>query len=416
MSNAAVSRTSNDEEVISPLLSTPEPSNFLFVNETSHTPSFKQGKRRDVKSHVRRLAHEQFRKTHKTPLKRATTLPTYAPLVSQSLDSETSKDLEHDKDCLSRSSPITSSGLATPDSDSASGVTLVELYESESPNATILQSTVDENSEPSERQGPGPYCRACGQPLQRIRHLSKDRGLIRRSFKRGMPLPNPVGVLGAGRVDPFSTLPMEEPNLHSQELLDHGEYNPSFCRFHISLPRPMKTHALPTAVTYLLPGLLPDKSLPSEANPITKAYFSAGLQTPLVFHALVYTGSNHMDYLRSSTISPNAPTPLFHKTMVIQKLKEALSDPDPRQALTDEVIVGILVLATQEVYMTKDEKPSSFIAPLPNLGWLNIYSNFKVVPQHAKAIADIIAIRGGLETIKLYKLAEIIIAYIKSFS
>jgi hypothetical protein len=187
-----------------------------------------------------------------------------------------------------------------------------------------------------------------------------------------------------------------------------------FHRSYIYFTRLMKTYTLPTAVTYLLPGLIPDKSLPNEANPITKAYFSAGLQTPLVFHALVYTGSNHLDYLRSSTIYPNAPTPLFHKTIVIQKLKEALSDPDPRQALTDEVIVGILALATQEVYMTKDEKPSPFIAPLPDLGWLNIYTNFKIVPQHAKAIADIIAIRGGLETIKLYKLAEIIIAYRKT--
>jgi hypothetical protein len=184
---------------------------------------------------------------------------------------------------------------------------------------------------------------------------------------------------------------------------------------YIYLLKPIKSHNLPTAVTYLLPGLIPDKSPPSEANPITKAYFSTGLQTPLVFHALVYTGSNHMDYLRSSTISPNAPTPLFHKTIVIQKLKEALSDPDPRQALTDEVIVGILVLATQEVFMTNDETPNPFISPLQDLGWLNIYSNFKIVPQHAKAIADIIAIRGGLETIKLYKLAEIIIAYIESF-
>jgi hypothetical protein len=232
MSDAVVSRTPNHEEVISPLLSTPGPSNFLFVNETSNTPSFKQGKRRDVKSHVRRLAHEQFRKTHKTPLKRATTQPTYAPLTSQSLDSETSKDLEHDRDCLSRGS-LTSLGLATPDSDSLSGLTLVELYESESPNNSILQSEVGESLEPSELRGA--YCRACGQPLQRLRGPSNDRGLLRRSFKKRIKLPNPVGVLGAGRVDPFSTLPMEEPNLYSQELLDHGEYNPPFSQI-IYLP------------------------------------------------------------------------------------------------------------------------------------------------------------------------------------
>lgn len=197
MSNAVVLGSSNDEEVNSPLLNTPEPSNFLFVNETIDTPSFKQRKRRDVKSHVRRVAHEQFRKSHKTAQKRATTLPRYATLASQNLDSEASKDLEHDRDCPSRGSPITSRGTSNADSDSLSGLTLDELYESESPTNTPIPSTVDESPEPSEVQRA--YCKACGEPLQRLRHVSKDRSLIGRSFKRRVPLPNPVGVLGAGQ-------------------------------------------------------------------------------------------------------------------------------------------------------------------------------------------------------------------------
>jgi hypothetical protein len=189
---------------------------------------------------------------------------------------------------------------------------------------------------------------------------------------------------------------------------------PPLRRSYIDLLRTIKL-TLITAVTYVLPGLIPDNTLPSEVNPVTKAYFSSGLQNPLVFHALAYVGSNHLSYLRSSTISSNAPTPLFHKTVVIQKLKEALSDPDPRQALADEIIFGILVLASHETFMAKDEKPNPFNSPLPKLGWRHIYGNSKIVPQHAKAIADIVAIRGGLETIKLYKLTEIIISYINSF-
>jgi hypothetical protein len=153
MSNEAVSGTSNEEEDISPTLHTSEPSSstFFFVNETGGATSYKQGHRPDIRSHVRKLSMKQFRKTHKSPPKRNTTLPKYVPLTSQSLDFETPEDLEHDEDYPSKVSPTT-------------------------------------------------------------------RDLIPVKL-------NPIGTLGAGRLDPFSSLPMDEPNLYSQELMDHGEYN-----------------------------------------------------------------------------------------------------------------------------------------------------------------------------------------------
>jgi hypothetical protein len=127
---------------------------------------------------------------------------------------------------------------------------------------------------------------------------------------------------------------------------------------------------------------------------------------PLLFHALIYSGSNHLDYMRHSAIYPNAPKPLSHKLIVIQKLNVALSDPN--QALRDEIILAILILASQEVFMTKKGKRNPFNSPLQSLGWLNVYGNFKFVPQHTKAVADIIIMRGGLETLELHGLAEII--------
>jgi hypothetical protein len=159
MSNAAISGTSNEEEVISPPLHTSEPSSstFFFVNETGEAASYKQGHRPDIRSHVRKLSMKQFRKTHKSPPKRNTKLPKYVPLTSQSLDFETSEDLEHDEDYPSKFSPTTQLGISTRD------LIPVKL--------------------------------------------------------------NPIGTLGAGRLDPFSSLPMDEPNLYSQELMDHGGYN-----------------------------------------------------------------------------------------------------------------------------------------------------------------------------------------------
>jgi len=127
---------------------------------------------------------------------------------------------------------------------------------------------------------------------------------------------------------------------------------------------------------------------------------------PLLLHALIYSGSNHLDYMRHSAIYPNAPKPLAHKLKVIQNLNAALSDPN--LALSDEIILAILILASQEVFMGKKGRQNPFNSPLQSLGWLNVYGNFKFVPQHTKAVGDIIVMRGGLETIKLHGLAEIV--------
>lgn len=151
---------------------------------------------------------------------------------------------------------------------------------------------------------------------------------------------------------------------------------------------------------------MPDEVAPGEVNPLAKAWFKSGFQTPLLFHALIYVGSNHLDFMRWSNIFPNAPEPLSHKLIVIQKVNQALSDP--RQASRDEIILAILILAS-EVFISKKGSSSPFNSPLRSLRWLNIYGNHKPVPQHAKAIADIVTMKGGLETLELIGLAETIV-------
>ena len=151
---------------------------------------------------------------------------------------------------------------------------------------------------------------------------------------------------------------------------------------------------------------MPDEAALGEVNPLSKAWFKSGLQTPLLFHALIYVGSNHLDFMRWSNIFPNATQPLSHKLIIIQKLNEALSDP--RQALRDEIILAILILAS-EVVISNKRNSSPFNSPFRSLKWLNMYGNTKFVPQHAKAVADIVTIRGGLETLELIDLAETIV-------
>jgi hypothetical protein len=226
MSNAVVPKTS-DDKVISSSLSTSGPSNFLFVNETSDSPSYKPGKRHDVRSYVRNHSLKQFRETHKTARKRATTRPKYTPLTTRSLESDASCYLEHNRDYAS---PKTRLRFSTRDSGSPSEVsTPIKL--NESPYRTILPSEVVGTPEPGGLQGDlTTYCKACGQPLGRPefkqRYLSKDRSLIPRRPMLEIPFKlSPVEALGAGRIDPFSSLPMDKPNRQSLELIDHGACN-----------------------------------------------------------------------------------------------------------------------------------------------------------------------------------------------
>jgi hypothetical protein len=400
MNNTAVPSTPKKDKTAPPA----ETSSFLFVNETGGATSYKQGTRREVRAHVRKVNAKKFGITHKGPRKPAERLPKYAPLTTKGADSGASTDAEHDGNCSSNALKI-GRGLSTDSSPLSGSRSLIEIIDS--PSSTTAQSTELETPPPPEYQREQTsYCKACGALLNRSnlkqRWPSKDQRLI--STKSTNAKPDLVGILGAGRLDPFSTLPMEEPSLYSQELLDHGKFNFSL-RCSISLLRTPETHAL-LAITYTLPGLWPDPAPRGEPNPLSKAWFTSSLRMPLLFHALVYSGSNHLDYMRHSAIYPNAPKPLSHKLIVIQKLNAALSDPE--QALRDEVILAILILASQEVFMTKRGRWNPFNSPLQNLGWLNVYGNFKFVPQHTKAVADIITMRGGLETIKLHGLADII--------
>ena len=111
--------------------------------------------------------------------------------------------------------------------------------------------------------------------------------------------------------------------------------------------------------------------------------------------------------MRWSNVFPNAPQPLTHKLIVIQQLNQALSDS--HQALRDETILAILSLAS-EVFISKKGASSPFNSPLRSLRWLNMYGNSKFVPQHMKAVMDIITMRGGLETLELCGLAELIVS------
>jgi hypothetical protein len=170
----------------------------------------------------------------------------------------------------------------------------------------------------------------------------------------------------------------------------------------------LKTDQYPIiAISYLIPGLVPDTANAS-VHPVSKAWFSSAMEHPLLFHALAFAGSIHLDFLHSAQIYPNKALSLSHKLAVIQEVNKCLNDTDV--ALRDEVILAILILASHEAMNISAGKENPFNSPLKSAQWLNIYSAITYVPEHMKAVLSLVELRGGLENIKMFGLAEVIAA------
>ena len=91
---------------------------------------------------------------------------------------------------------------------------------------------------------------------------------------------------------------------------------------------------------------------------MSKAWFTAGLQNPLLFHALAFAGLIHMDFIRYNQIYPNSVRALPHKLIVIQWLNAAIASES--EMSTDDVILAILVLASYEMLKVTEEKRRPF--------------------------------------------------------
>jgi ATP phosphoribosyltransferase len=118
-----------------------------------------------------------------------------------------------------------------------------------------------------------------------------------------------------------------------------------------------------------------------------------------------------MDLMRTSQISLNSPRTLSNKLAIIQKLKEAIANRS--ENAQDEVIFTIFTLSCCDSINITEEKKKPFDSPLKRSEWLkvtSVYGNCTSVPEHKKALFQLITMRGGLEALKLPGLAENIIS------
>jgi hypothetical protein len=160
-------------------------------------------------------------------------------------------------------------------------------------------------------------------------------------------------------------------------------------------------------VTYKIPGLFPDDEQTSGPNSVSIAWLGACQKLPLLFHALVLSSSIHLDIVRWSKFTGNSPTILSYKLTIFRLLGEIFREGNPAR---DEVILAILTLSSHEIMPLEEEKRNPFNSPLKSLQFLNIYGGIQFVPEHMKAVLDLITLKGGIENIGLPGLAECLVA------
>jgi hypothetical protein len=175
---------------------------FLFINRTSGSLTYKSKDRQSIRSHVRKYASNRT----KAEIGQRTRNHVLAP---RSLSHNLLRTLPQGRDYLSNIS------AASEESSARSYGTL----NPEIPNV---------NDSGKEHVW---YCSACEEQREvgheRRYHESKVEEASTTKLRHlwRTPQPSPVGILGAGRKDPFSSLPIEYPTEKDHESIDHGKHD-----------------------------------------------------------------------------------------------------------------------------------------------------------------------------------------------
>jgi hypothetical protein len=177
---------------------------FLFINATSGSLPNKSKDRRTIRSHARKYSSKRT----KAEIGQRTRGHVLAP---RRLSHNFLKTLPQGRSYLSNVS-------------ATSG-----------PSSIRRHGTLDPEIPNVNDSGKGHvwYCSACGERREvghgRHYHESKveeaSTTICRHSWRT--PQQSPVDPLGAGRKDPFSSLPIENPTEKDHESIDHGKHDTS---------------------------------------------------------------------------------------------------------------------------------------------------------------------------------------------
>jgi hypothetical protein len=125
---------------------------------------------------------------------------------------------------------------------------------------------------------------------------------------------------------------------------------------------------------------------------------------------MLFAAQVHRDVLRGPQMNIDNPIRLYHKIQTMRLLKVELEDPE--KSRLDDVILVILALSANEIETVanniKEKIQSPFHSPLTSVQWLDIYGSFSHIKAHVLVMRRLVDQKGGLESIKLEGLAEVL--------
>lgn len=213
----------------------PESSNFLFIHTTGDSAAYKHGNRPEVRSHLTSRAKRAFKEVHKTVRqgKRKAIQSKSRSLGPQPHDSSHPASMT-----VALSPPRASLTFSIPGNDVlVSGTQGFHTGQEARPgDKTVLDVdpspfalasgslNADTRNISEQQKSYESYCKACNRPFEGEDHLNQTFqrmvDVARRYSRKESATPSPIELLGAGRVDPFSSYPMKL-NDKGNELLDH---------------------------------------------------------------------------------------------------------------------------------------------------------------------------------------------------
>ena len=92
----------------------------------------------------------------------------------------------------------------------------------------------------------------------------------------------------------------------------------------------------------------------------------------------------------------------------ITRISRAIKNPT--EAVTDEMILCVLCMATNRLENPSNEEitDSPFNATLRSLQWLDVYGRLSPHPVHQSGLRQLVFLRGGLGKLRLPGLATVI--------
>jgi hypothetical protein len=191
--------------------------------------------------------------------------------------------------------------------------------------------------------------------------------------------PNPVTLLGAGRVDPFDAYCTSDRRLIVHEMLDH-------------------------AISYQW-TLFAANDKPESLLTAKRVVMDTAIRFPVCFHTLVYSGATHKAFHQSPVVDnrESALLRLKSKGEALKALMVASQSSD--RAFSDGVIFAMTLLAIVGYgeRITSETKQERRTLAAQQDG--QFYASQEYEWHHWQAVVDVVKMKGGLHTIAFPGLA-----------